>query len=356
MLLVLTMAAALWGIGIVTKTPVGPRLTMIAILYLAVVAMHLVLPDGNPLRTATGHSAAPWLMLGGAIGLTLLYRAGLNWLRGKAAPAAIPAPAKPGALSNAELDRYARHIVLREIGGAGQKRLKAAKVLVVGAGGLGAPALQYLAAAGVGTIGIIDDDVVDAGNLQRQIIHRDDTIGMPKVFSAEKALVALNPYVTIRPYKRRLTDEIAQDLFADFDLILDGTDNFTTRYLVNKTAVELGKPLISGALSQWEGQISLFDPARGGPCYQCIFPQAPAEGLAPSCAQAGVLGPLPGVIGSMMAVETIKYIVGAGQVLRGQMLIYDALWGETRKIGLTRRDNCELCAQHRPANEASCDG
>ncbi|MEC3863127.1 molybdopterin-synthase adenylyltransferase MoeB [Mesobacterium sp. TK19101] len=345
MLLVLTMAAALWGIGIVMKTPVGLRLGMIGILYFAVVALHLLLPDGHALRNATGESAAPWLMLGGFFGLILVYRFGLNWLRGKAVPAADPAPTRPGALRDAELERYARHIVLREIGGAGQKRLKSASVLVVGAGGLGAPALQYLAAAGVGTIGVIDDDVVDAGNLQRQIIHRDDTIGLPKVFSAERALKALNPYVQIRPYKRRLTDEIAKDLFAEYDLILDGTDNFTTRYLSNATAVALGKPLISGALSQWEGQISVFHPAKGGPCYQCIFPEAPAPGLAPSCAEAGVLGPLPGVIGAMMAVEAVKQITGAGQVLRGEMLIYDALWGETRKITLKPDPACPVCGR-----------
>jgi len=192
---------------------------------------------------------------------------------------------------------------------------------------------------------VIDDDLVENSNLQRQVIHRFDDIGMPKVRSAQKAMKLQNPDVEIRPYHRRLTQEIAAELIAVYDLILDGTDNFDTRYLVNRVATELGKPLISGALSQWEGQLSVFDPARGAPCYQCIFPQAPAPGLAPSCAEAGVIGPLPGVIGAMMALEAIKLITGAGTGLRGEMLIYDALFGETRKIRLKRRDDCPVCGQ-----------
>lgn len=252
-------------------------------------------------------------------------------------------PMQTGAFSERELGRYARHIVLREIGGPGQKRLKQARVLVVGAGGLGSPALLYLAAAGVGRIGVIDDDSVENSNLQRQVIHRSEGIGMPKVFSAQQAMMAQNPDIDVRPYHRRLTAENAPDLFADYHLILDGTDNFDTRYLVNQVAVDLGKPLISGALSQWEGQLSVFDPTRSGPCYRCIFPQAPAPGLAPSCAEAGVIGPLPGVIGAMMAVEAVKLITDAGAVLRGEMLIYDALFGETRKIGLKQRGDCPVC-------------
>ena len=258
-------------------------------------------------------------------------------------------PGNSSTFSDRELERYARHIIMREIGGPGQKKLKQAKVLVIGAGGLGAPVLQYLAAAGVGTIGVIDEDVVDNANLQRQVIHRDADIGKPKVFSAEAAMLAQNPHVTVRPYNRRLSEDIAADLFADYDVVLDGTDNFETRYLANRTAVALGKPLISGALSQWEGQVSLFDPARGGPCYQCIFPEAPAPGLAPSCAVAGVVGPLPGVVGSMMAVEAVKLITGAGAVLRGELLIYDALYGETRRIALKPRADCPVCGGLHPA-------
>ena len=241
------------------------------------------------------------------------------------------------------MERNARHIVLREIGGPGQKRLKEARVLVIGAGGLGSPALQYLAAAGVGTIGVIDDDVVENSNLGRQVIHTDARIGMPKVFSAEQAMKAQNPFVTIRPYHRRLTPEIADDLFADYDLVLDGTDDADTRYLVNETAVKAKLPLISGAITQWEGQISLFDPSRGGPCYACVFPEKAADGLAPSCAEGGVLGPLPGVIGTMMAVEALKHLAGAGETLLGRMLIYDGLYGDVRTIRLKRRSDCSCC-------------
>ncbi len=344
MLLVLFLAAVLWGIGMMMGTPHRLRWSMIGFLWVGVVVLHLALPDGHPLRVATGQQAAPWLLLGGMGALVLLYRAGLQRLKTKA-QAEEPAPQTSGTFAPTELERYARHIVLREIGGPGQKALKHASVLVIGAGGLGSPAILYLAAAGVGRIGIIDDDVVDHTNLQRQIIHTDDRSGMPKVFSAAEAVKALNPYTEIRPYKRRLSEEEAEALFGDYDLILDGTDNFETRYLANRVAHKLDKPLISGALSQWEGQLSVFDPSQGAPCYQCIFPEAPAPGLAPSCAEAGVLGPLPGVVGSMMAAEAIKVIAGAGVPLRGEMLIYDALYGESRKISLSRRADCPICGQ-----------
>ncbi|CAN0589360.1 unnamed protein product, partial [Ectocarpus sp. 12 AP-2014] len=233
--------------------------------------------------------------------------------------------------------------VLREIGGPGQKRLKEARVLVIGAGGLGAPALQYLAASGVGTIGIIDDDIVENSNLQRQIIHTDARIGMPKVFSAEQAMVAQNPFVTVRPYHRRLSGEIAQELFNDYDIILDGSDNAETRYLVNETAVKLRLPVVSAALSQWEGQISVFDPSRDAPCYTCVFPEPAAAGLAPSCAEGGVFAPLPGVMGAMMAAEAMKLLADAGTPLLGRMLIYDALYSEVRVIGIKRRKDCPIC-------------
>ncbi|TDK42240.1 HesA/MoeB/ThiF family protein [Antarcticimicrobium luteum] len=346
MLLVLVLAAALWAIGWAAGLPHRLRWAMVGLLYLAVIALHLVLPEGHALRLATGKSPALWLMLGGAALIALVYGRGVRALKRRAGARretqATPAP-KPGTFSEAELNRYARHIVLRELGGPGQKRLKQARVLVIGAGGLGSPALLYLAAAGVGTIGVIDDDAVDGSNLQRQVIHTEARIGTPKVFSAELAIRALNPHVAIRPYHRRLDEEIAGELFADYDVILDGTDNFASRYLANRTAVAQGKPLISGALAQWEGQVSVFDPARGAPCYQCIFPQAPAPGLAPSCAEAGVIAPLPGVVGAMMAVEAVKVIADAGAPLRGQMLIYDALYGETRKFALKRRADCPVC-------------
>ena len=213
----------------------------------------------------------------------------------------------------------------------------------MGAGGLGAPALQYLAAAGVGTIGVIDHDTVDNSNLARQVIHRDAEIGNPKVFSAAKAMAAQNPFVTVKPYHRRLTEEVAAELFAEYDMILDGTDNFETRYMVNRVAARVGRPLVAGALTQWEGQISLFDPARDTPCYECIFPEAPDDSLVPSCAQAGVLSPLTGVIGSMMAVEAIKALTGAGETLAGRLLIYDALYADTRIVKLRRRADCAAC-------------
>ncbi|NOD76609.1 MULTISPECIES: molybdopterin-synthase adenylyltransferase MoeB [unclassified Ruegeria] len=344
MLLVFVLAAGLWGVGYIAGTSKTARVVSVSVLLAGVILSHLILPDGHPLRQATGGSAAMWLILVGFGAIVLVYGRGLKALRNRAKPVSDQEPAMPiDRFTETELDRYARHIVLRELGGPGQKKLKKARVLVIGAGGLGAPALQYLAAAGVGTIGVIDDDVVENANLQRQVIHRDTDIGMPKVFSAQQAMEAQNPNVVVLPYHRRLGDEIAADLFADFDLILDGTDNFDTRYLANRTAVALGKPLISGALSQWEGQLSVFDPAYGTPCYQCIFPEAPAPGLAPSCSEAGVIGPLPGVVGSMMAVEAIKVITGAGMALRGEMLIYDALYGESRKITLTRRADCPVC-------------
>ncbi|CUI00249.1 HesA/MoeB/ThiF family protein [Leisingera aquaemixtae] len=343
MLRILILAALIWWGGRFLGLPRNLRLGLLAVLFTAVLAVQLTLPDGHPLREGTGGSAAPWLMLGGFALVAGFYARIVAALRNRAQPQDTQMSQPAGTFTESELDRYARHIVLRELGGPGQKRLKQAKVLVIGAGGLGAPALQYLAAAGVGTIGVIDDDVVDNANLQRQVIHRDKDIGTPKVFSAQAAMEAQNPYAEVRPYNRRLGDDIAADLFAEYDLILDGTDNFETRYLVNRTAVALGKPLISGALSQWEGQLSVFHPAEGGPCYQCIFPEAPAAGLAPSCSEAGVIGPLPGVVGSMMAVEAVKQIIGAGAVLRGEMLIYDGLYGETRKIRLSRRDDCPVC-------------
>ncbi len=341
MAFVLVLAAMLWALGHFLKMPTSARLLMIAILYVAVLAVHVAFPMGHPLREATGGSAGEWLVLG-SLGLVIWgYSRGLSKLRTHVRPEnrAQSAPDGP----NAELDRNARHIVLREIGGPGQKRLKKARVLVIGAGGLGSAALQYLAAAGVGTIGVIDDDVVENSNLQRQVIHTNTRIGMPKVFSAEIAMKAQNPFVNIRPYNRRFTSDIAAELVGDFDLILDGTDDVATRYLVNDTTVKLGVPLVSAAISQWEGQISIFDPAKGGPCYRCVFPVPSAEGLAPDCAEGGVLGPLPGVMGAMMAAEAIKLLAGAGDPLIGRLMIYDALHADSRVVGIKRRTDCQTC-------------
>ena len=349
-MLVLVLAAVIWGLGIVMRTPRSARWMMIGLLIVAVIGVQLVFPDGHPLREVTGGSAALWLIVSGIGALVWAYSrfiAGLRTKSGVDEERAILPAGKAGSFSETELNRYARHIALREVGGAGQKALKNAKVLVIGAGGLGAPALQYLAAVGVGRIGVIDDDVVENSNLHRQVIHKDAAIGMPKVFSAQTEMEAQNPFVEVRPYNRRLDENIAPELIAEYDLVLDGTDNFETRYLVNATCVAAGISLISGALSQWEGQLSVFDPARGAPCYQCIFPQAPADGLAPSCAEAGVIGPLPGVIGAMMALEAVKLITGAGTPLHNQMVIYDALYGESRRIAIAPRNDCPICAPTR---------
>ncbi len=346
-MLVLILAAVIWGLGAVMRTPRSARWIMIGLLLVGVIGIQLVFPEGHPLRAATGGSAALWLIVAGVAGMIWIYSRFIRGLRTRTGVderlARQPA-GRPDSFSETELNRYARHIALREVGGAGQKALKNAKVLVIGAGGLGAPALQYLAAVGVGRIGVIDGDVVENSNLSRQVIHKDAALGMPKVFSAQAEMEAQNPFVDVRPYNRRLDESIAAELFAEYDLVLDGTDNFETRYLVNVTCVTVGIPLVSGALSQWEGQLSVFAPAQGAPCYQCIFPKAPAPNLAPSCAEAGVIGPLPGVVGAMMAVEAVKLITKAGTPLLGQMIIYDALYGESRRIGIKPRADCPICA------------
>ncbi|MDG1430951.1 MAG: HesA/MoeB/ThiF family protein [Paracoccaceae bacterium] len=344
MLFVFGLIVFIYLLGRLAGYSTARRFSLVVGLLAAVALSHLVLPIHNPLLIITGGTFAGWLIalglaLGGAGYLSILQR-----LKSAAnAKSDENTPMDKPLFSNSELDRYARHIMLREIGGPGQKALKQAKVLVIGAGGLGAPALSYLGAMGVGTIGVIDDDVVENSNLQRQMIHTDGRIGMPKVFSAKEAIEAQNPHVDVRPYHRRLTEADAEDLFADYDVILDGTDNFETRYLANAAAAKAGKPLISGALSQWEGQLSVFDPANGTPCYQCVFPEAPAAGLAPSCAEAGVSAALPGVIGSMMAQEAMKLITGAGQSLKGEMFFYDSLYADTRKIKLRKREDCPVC-------------
>ena len=345
MMAVLMAAAALWALAWVFGVPLRVRLVVLGVVWLAIVAAHLLLPAEIPFRTNTGGDARPWLVLAILALAVWAYRALLTRLRTRAqakAPAQPDTAPKP-LFSDTELNRYARHMMLREVGGPGQRALKQARVLVIGAGGLGSPALLYLAAAGVGTIGVIDDDTVDGTNLQRQIIHTDARIGMPKVFSAQAQMQALNPFVTVQPYHRRLTEAEAEQLFAQYDLILDGTDNFDTRYLTNRIAVLLGKPLISAAITQWEGQIALYDPARGGPCFECTFPERPAPGLVPSCAEAGVIAPLPGVLGAMMAVEALKTLTSAGAPLRGALLIYDALYGETRRITTHARADCPVC-------------
>ncbi len=341
MIAVLGLMAAMWALGAWLGTPLRQRLIVIAVIWAVVVLIHLLLPTGHPLRLATGARAEVWVVLGGIAAAVIGYRTLLRRLRrGHDAPVAAT---QTGAFRPAELDRYARHIMLREIGGTGQRRLKDARVLVIGAGGLGSPALLYLAASGVGVIGVIDDDVVENSNLQRQIIHADNRIGMAKVQSAATAMRALNPFIEVRPYQRRLDAGIAADLIADYDLVLDGSDNFDTRELANAVCVAAGKPLISGAITQWEGQVSIFRPATGGPCLACVFPQRPAPGLVPTCAEAGVAAPLPGIIGSIMATEAVKLLTGAGEPLLGRLMIYDALFADTRVITAHRRADCSVC-------------
>ncbi len=343
--------AAIWGATRMMALPRGLFFGLMVLWWIGLMAISYPVwqaernidPSGT-LRLPppfVGGDLAGWMVFGVLVALVAGFRALLPRLRARAvleAPAVVS-----GKFSASELDRYARHIMLREIGGTGQKALRDARVLVIGAGGLGAPVLLYLAGAGVGTIGVIDDDVVDATNLQRQIIHTDARIGMAKVQSAEIAMRASNPFITVRPYQRRLTEEIAAELFADYDLVLDGSDNFDTRYLVNRACAQMGKPLIAAAITQWEGQISLYDPARGGPCYACVFPVRPAPGLVPTCAEAGVAAPLPGIIGAMMAMEAVKEITGAGEGLRGRLVIHDALYGETRNITVKPQADCPVC-------------
>ena len=259
-----------------------------------------------------------------------------------AAAEPVPSTASVSPPDDDELTRYARHIVLRELGGPGQAALRRARVLVVGAGGLGAPVCQYLAAAGVGRITIADDDRVSLSNLQRQVIFRSDDDGQPKAQAARAAMLALNPHIQVTALARRITGADAA-LIGEHDLVIDGTDTFAARQAINAACVAAGVPLVAGAIAQWEGQLSLFDPARGAPCLACLFPVIPAEGLAPSCAEAGVMGALPGIVGAMMAAEAIKEITGAGASLRGRLVIHDALWAESRQIAVRRDPACPVC-------------
>jgi adenylyltransferase/sulfurtransferase len=248
-------------------------------------------------------------------------------------------------MTELQIRRYARHIVLAEIGGVGQARLIAAKVLVIGAGGLGAPLLQYLAAAGIGTLGVIDDDTVDLSNLQRQVIHRTADIGMAKAESARRALAEINPEVNVVVHRERLTGDNARRVIAGYDIVADGSDNFATRYLVNDTCFALKKTLVSAAILRFDGQISTYKAFEGAghPCLRCIFPEAPSEEAVPSCAQAGVLGALAGTLGSMQATEVVKEILGAGSSLSGRLVMYDALAASFDEMAIAKRPGCPTC-------------
>jgi len=258
--------------------------------------------------------------------------------------------------SEDEIARYSRHILLSEVGGTGQARLRAARVLVVGAGGLGSPALLYLAAAGVGTIGLIDDDRVELSNLQRQIAHTTARVGQAKVASAAEAARAINPAVAIETHEARLNPANALELIGGYDLVCDGSDNFETRFLVADACVLARRTLVSAAVLRFDGQLSVFKPHVGGPCYRCLHPAAPPPGLVPSCSEAGILGAVTGVMGTLQATEALKEIVGIGESLSGRLLIWDALSARMRTIRLPRDPACPLCGAHPTITDLSAHG
>jgi molybdopterin/thiamine biosynthesis adenylyltransferase/rhodanese-related sulfurtransferase len=249
-------------------------------------------------------------------------------------------------LTNDEILRYSRHLIMPEVGMAGQQKLKAARVLCIGAGGLGSPLALYLAAAGVGTLGLVDFDVVDFTNLQRQIIHTTADVGRKKLDSAAEKLKAINPFINLKTFETRLSSANAIDLFREFDIVADGTDNFPTRYLVNDACVLTGKPNVYGSIFRFEGQASVFA-TEEGPCYRCLYPEPPPPGLVPSCAEGGVLGILPGLVGVMQATEVIKLILGAGEPLIGRLLLIDALGMKFRELKLRKNPDCPACGTHR---------
>jgi sulfur-carrier protein adenylyltransferase/sulfurtransferase len=249
-----------------------------------------------------------------------------------------------GPLSREEVTRYSRHLLLPEVAAEGQARFKAGKVLVVGAGGLGSPAALYLAAAGVGTIGLVDFDAVESSNLQRQVLYDTPSVGRPKLEAARERLRALNPHVDVVLFPERLARENVFRVLGGFDVVLDGTDNFATRYLTNDACFFLGKPNVYGSIYRFEGQVSVFHPGKG-PCYRCLYPSPPSPGLVPSCAEGGVLGVLPGVVGSLQATEAIKLLLGIGRSLAGRLLLYDALALTFREIALPRDPACPLCGE-----------
>src|ERR1700682_5761777 len=253
-------------------------------------------------------------------------------------------------LSQEEVLRYSRHLIMPEVGMEGQEKLKAARVLCIGTGGLGSPLALYLAAAGVGTLGLVDFDVVDYTNLQRQIIHSTADVGRKKLDSAADKLKAINPFLNLKTFDLRLSSDNALELFRDFDIIADGTDNFPTRYLVNDACVLTGKPNVYGSIFRFEGQASVFA-TKDGPCYRCLYSEPPPPGLVPSCAEGGVLGVLPGIIGSIQALETLKVILGAGDTLVGRLVLFDALKFRFRELTLHKDPDCPVCGSHPSVHE-----
>ena len=257
----------------------------------------------------------------------------------------------PRILTEDQRHRYSRHTIMPEVGEEGQLKLLDAKILLIGAGGLGSPAAIYLAATGVGTIGLVDFDVVDTSNLQRQIIHRLEDVDQPKVESAGRTIAQLNPDVKVIGHKTQITSENAFDIISQYDVVINGSDNFPTRYLVNDACVLLGKPLVDGSIFRFEGQATVYDTAHGGPCYRCLYPDPPPPGEVPSCAEGGVLGVLPGIIGSLQALEAIKLILGVGDPLVGRLMLYDALDGEFRQLKVAKNQDCPVCGSHPTVTE-----
>ncbi|MCG0277837.1 MAG: molybdopterin-synthase adenylyltransferase MoeB [Thermanaeromonas sp.] len=245
-------------------------------------------------------------------------------------------------LSITEIERYSRQIILPNVGGKGQKKLKQSKVLVVGAGGLGSPVAYYLAAAGVGTIGIVDGDAVELSNLQRQILHNTERVGLPKAESARQTLLALNPHITVNVHQLRLSKDNILDVIQGYEVIVDGVDNFPTRYLLNDACVMVGKPLVEAGVLQWDGLVMTIKP-KEGPCYRCIFPEPPPPGAVPTCQEAGILGAVPGVIGAIQATEVLKLLLGVGEVLVGRLLIYNGLEMRFREVRAERNPACPVC-------------
>ncbi|MEF8783495.1 MAG: molybdopterin-synthase adenylyltransferase MoeB [Haloarculaceae archaeon] len=244
-----------------------------------------------------------------------------------------------------QLDRYSRHIIMDDVGPEGQKELLDGRVLVVGAGGLGAPVIQYLAAAGVGTLGIVDDDVVERSNLQRQVIHGTDDIDRPKVDSAAEFVADLNPTIDVETHRTRVTADNVEEFIAEYDFVVDGSDNFQTRYLVNDACTLAGVPFSHGAILRFEGQVTTFPQSENSPCYRCLFPEAPPEGAVPDCATAGVLGVLPGTVGCIQATETVKYFLGEGDLLDGRMIFYDALDMSFDEVPIQKNPDCPVCGE-----------
>tara|TARA_B100001142_G_scaffold209438_1_gene207593 strand:+ start:182 stop:1225 length:1044 start_codon:yes stop_codon:yes gene_type:complete len=343
MLVILLIATIFVGVlaflGVRKKIILKILLTSYIFIFLTI----FFLPENNPVRLTLGVSLNEWIGISFVFLVILGYIVVLKKIKTRNI-VKYPSNSSKKNMSDVEIERYARHLVLKDIGGQGQQRLRNAKVLVVGAGGLGNPVSMYLAGAGIGTIGIIDNDVVSLSNLQRQILYREHDVGKSKVFATQKNILEINPHIEIKPYNRLLDSRNAQKLISEYDIIIDGSDNLKTRHLVNFACVKEKKPLISGAISQWEGQISLFDPSKNYPCYSCIFPESDKENLTRSCADVGVLSSLPGVIGSLMAVEAIKEITAVGDSLRGKLFLYDAMNCKTIKIEAERNKNCKVCS------------